>query len=182
MDNSSLNLNSRLEIKHSSRQKEYALYKKKLLERENIKIHFEEREEDYTPSKIGNRIIKDNGFCKISTQRNINFNIFRDLYYKNNKAINENIYKLSALGLAIWYMDDGYKHSSSYYLCSNNFSLEDNNLLKSMLQTNFNIESSIHKNRGKYLLYIKAKSKDVFTNLIKPYVCPSMLYKLHWAA
>ena len=39
-----------------------------------------------------------------------------------------------------------------------------------------NIFSTICKDNT---LYIPSKSKDVFTYLIKPYIIPSMLYKLH---
>lgn len=48
-----------------------------------------------------------------------------------------------------------------------------------MLQHNFNIYSSINKRSdNQYILYIKAKSRKLFTSIISPYVCNSMKYKL----
>ena len=46
----------------------------------------------------------------------------------------------------------------------------------------FNIETTIHNQKNKsgvqYLLYIRAKSRKTFYDLIIPYIIPSMEYKL----
>ena len=71
-----------------------------------------------------------------------------------------------------------HKNNSSYYLHTEGFIIEDINYLKNLLFTKYNIETVIHTNRGKNLLYVKAKSKKLFTTIIYPYICNSMKYKL----
>lgn len=170
-------LNSQLIITHGVAQLEYLKYKKSLLEREGIKCYLKER-------KIGKEHyikgikVKENGSYICKTLRNIEFNKYRDLFYKDKKYINKYIYKLNALGLAIWYMDDG-NYNGSIHLYTNNFSLKDDYLLLKVLKHNFNIEASLHKtsNVGR-CIYIKAKSKKRFFELISPYICESMRYKI----
>lgn len=179
--NSKLLLNSKLVIKHSLIQKDYASYKQLLFEQENIIMH-QTIDENCKNPIINGRIINSHGEIIIVTQRNSSFNKFRNLFYQDVKAISEEIYKLTNLGLAIWFMDDGSKHKLSYYLHTECFSYEDHLILQDMLLKNFKINTSIHHNRGKYVLYISAKSKVTFTGIVKPFVCPSMLYKLHLGA
>lgn len=177
--NSTLNHNSCLAIKHSIKQKDYVIYKQKLLNNENIKTHLVELKPRKKPTYIENRIIKDNGSISLTTQKNINFNIYRDDFYKSEKIVTNTIYDLNPLGLAIWYMDDGSKHKISYYLHTDGFNIESQNLLINMLYKNFNIKASLHKTRTNYNIYINKESRDIFTELIKDYICESMKYKLH---
>lgn len=75
-------------------------------------------------------------------------------------------------------MDDGYKEDFGYSISTNCFSLQDLELIKSFFKNKFNISVTIHKD---HTIYIGAKSKDLFTNLIKPYIHSDCLYKLHVA-
>lgn len=179
--NSKLLLNSKLVMKHSLVQRNYVSYKQALFEQEGIIMH-QDIDETLKHSIIKDRVINSQGEIVITTQRNSSFNKFRDLFYQDVKIISEEVYKLSNLGLAIWFMDDGSKHKFSYYLHTECFSYEDHLILQDMLLKNFKINTSIHHNRGKCVLYISAKSKIIFTEIIKPFVCPSMLYKLHLGA
>ena len=91
------------------------------------------------------------------------------------------------MGLAIWYMDDGHKHSSSnaYYLHTEGFRLNDVLKLQDVLLKNFNIKSTIQKKsihdkeKSQYLIYTMSESGDLFKSIIDEYVCESMKYKLH---
>lgn len=178
--NSKLNLNSQLVIKHGIKQEEYVLYKRDLLLKENIKVRLSYIKPKIKSHTIKERVIKDNGAVEISTQKNIVFNKYRNNFYYNNiKIIHSTIYELEALGLAIWYMDDGTKHISSYYLHTECFTLEEHYILIDMLLRNFNIKAKAHKVTNKYFLYITVGSKNRFTELIKPFICESMKYKLH---
>jgi hypothetical protein len=55
-------------------------------------------------------------------------------------------------------------------------------LLCSVLQDKFGLASSIHLERGKPKIYIKACSLASFRSLILPYFHESMLYKLEKAS
>jgi len=178
--NSKLNSNSKLSIKHSLNQKEYVKYKEKLFTNENIIIHYSEiKIGKRKPCFIKGRLLKDNGSSILDTQKNIVFNIYRDLFYINYKIVPDKIYELNSLGLSIWFMDDGSKHSSSYYLHTDGFDIKCQKKLLNMLYVNFNIKGTLHKTRTNYNIYIKAESCDLFTKLVEPHICDSMLYKLH---
>ena len=73
------------------------------------------------------------------------------------------------------YMDDGYKTQCSYGIATNCFTIEELNKFRIFLLEKFNLETSIHKGNR---LYILAKSAKRFTELISPYICNCMKYKL----
>lgn len=173
-------LNSQLTCGHGIKQKNYIEYKKALIEAESIKcyLHF------IDPSKMKKHYIKDKlvheqGIYQLRTMRNVSFNKYRDMFYKEKKFANKYIYKLNALGLAIWYMDDGTRYKNTYRLCTNNFSLKDLYLLQKMLKHNFSIDTTLQKtsNIG-YYIYIRTKSVPYFIKLVSPYIHESMKYKI----
>lgn len=101
------------------------------------------------------------------------------MFYKKKKYINRYVYKLKSLGLAIWFMDDGSSNNNRYFLHTNCFDLNSIHLLQKVLLHNFNIETTINeKRKSQYILYVKAKSRELFTSIISPYICDSMKYKL----
>lgn len=77
-------------------------------------------------------------------------------------------------------MDDGCLHSTGYgfYLCTHSFTKDEVLLLCSVLQDKFGLVSSIHLERGKPKIYIKARSLNPFCSLVPPYFHKSMVYKL----
>lgn len=187
--NSKKNLNSNLVIQHTEPQKEYIFYKKELLEKngircQSIKILPGEIIKEKYKSVINGIELKANSRYTLCTRRAVSFNKYRDLFYKSSKYVNRYIYKLKALGLAIWFMDDGSSNNGRYFLHTDYFDLKSILLLQNVLKHNFNIYSSINKHSinkhgdNKYTLYIKAKSRNLFTSIISPYICNSMKYKL----
>ena len=170
---------TRLVINHSTTQKEYALYKKDLLEKENVVVYFRERNSSLTERKIKDRVLKDNGYVTVETVKTPDLVQYRESFYPFGKRTIPIITEtLNALGLAIWFMDDGSKNVSSYYLCSLAYTEDENKYLQKILLDNFNIKTSLHKNYDKYSIYVKAESRTLFTSIVKPYVCESMSYKL----
>lgn len=103
------------------------------------------------------------------------------LFYTNSKVkvIPNNISELlTPLALAIWIMDDGTWKNPGVRIATNCFTKEEVELLKLTLETKFNLKSSLHKNNGKYQLYIKQESIPLLRELVLSYFVPSMLYKL----
>lgn len=171
-------LNSYLIMVHGIKQLSYLKYKKSLLEKEGIRCTIKERK-TYKPHYIKGIEVKEKGSFELKTIRNYSFNRYRNLFYKDKKYINRYIFKLGALGLSIWYMDDGCYCNNSIHLYTNCFSLKDDLLLLKVLKHNFNIEASLHKtsNIGRSI-YIKAKSRKLFLDIVNPYICESMRYKI----
>lgn len=62
--------NCLLYIRHSRVQRDYALYKYRLLSAEFPDVKYVEREHSYKNGVINGRIIKDNGFCVVRTPVN----------------------------------------------------------------------------------------------------------------
>lgn len=173
-------LNSQLVINHGIKQKEYIEYKKELLEKNNIKCYLTFiKGEKIKPHYIKGILVKENGKYTLKTQRNVVFNQYRKTFYTDRKHVSRYIYKLKALGLAIWYMDDGYYSGNSINLCTNSFSYKEVNLLQIVLKHNFEIETTICKsNLGHPILHIRACSRQKFLNIVAPYVCKCLKYKL----
>lgn len=173
------NANCVFTIRHSLIQKPYLLYKYKLLIGENLDIKYSERNNSYKQSIINGRLIKDNGYCEIRSKVNQAFNKYRNEWYSPTKEVPDSIYELDALGLSIWYMDDGAVHfPTGAYFSTNGFDHNSQLKLQDMLFKNFNLRVNIHKNKDKEILYLVQKDYPKFINIIKEYVCPEMNYKI----
>lgn len=107
---------------------------------------------------------------------------YRNLFYKNNKKIiPENIYDLiTPAGLAHLFMDDGKAGTNGFYICTENFTKNENLLLIDSINKKFNLNLKISKQRKIYYrIYIPSKEKENFIELVKPFMIPSMYYKLN---
>jgi len=80
--------------------------------------------------------------------------------------------------LAYWFMDDGCKDRYSYVLNTQCYSLAEQHILADALGRKFKFEVNVHKDRDNYRLYITSKSRDSFTEIVKPFILPSFDYKL----
>jgi hypothetical protein len=124
--------------------------------------------------------------CKFKTRSLPIFEEFHTMFYLNgNKVIPSNIGEIiTPRSLAFWTMDDGCLTSNGYgfYLCTHSFTKDEVLLLCSVFQDKFGISSSIHLERGKPKIYIKAGSLNSFRSLVRPYFHESMLYKLEKVA
>jgi len=171
--------NGMFTINHSLVQKDYVMHKYELLKKYGLEMKIRECAERKFDSYIKGRKIKDNGYIRIESQVNISFNIYREEWYKHKKIVPDSVYRLNPLGLAIWFMDDGSSNMSSYYLSTNGFDYEYVEKLVKVLYDNFGIHASIHKNKDKFVIYIQVKSRELFTETIKEYLCDSMLRKIY---
>ena len=89
---------------------------------------------------------------------------------------------LSNEGLSYWFMDDGNYHNKNARLYTNGFSCLDNLLLKQLFKVKWNIDAKIRikPQNNKYYYYLgfgRSETKLLIT-LIRPYIIPSMLYKI----
>lgn len=113
-------------------------------------------------------------------------------YPEGKKSLPENhVQRLEALGLAIWYMDDGaYSETVGWaFLHSQSFTEAENLLLRDMLRDKFGVQTKVNrrprvKNRSvvvgeyTYLLYVPVREVRKLFEIIRPYLQPVMLYKL----
>ncbi len=106
-----------------------------------------------------------------------------DLCYPDGvkRVSRELLCQLSALSLAVWYMDDGSRNRNrgTVVLCTNCFSYDEHVLMVDFFANRFNIEAKIEPRRnGQFALRINASQRHRFFDLIAPHIPDCMAYKL----
>jgi len=160
---------ARMAIKHSIKQKKYVEYKYSILENLCKKLTIDKRRDE--------RFINpDYEMVSFRTMSHPIFTEYMNKFYKNRKKrIHEEIFSISGLGLAIWFMDDGYLDHKTVKFATNCFTIEDLETIQKMFYTKFNIEITIQK---KHTIRIRQNSTAKFVNIISPFLIESMYYKI----
>lgn len=169
---------SYLKIDHSLEQKEYAedIFSKF----SNIfkSLNYYTRK---TVDKRNNKLYKSVVLQSLSIKE---LRVYRDLFYNENTKIIPNDIEelLTPIGLAYLFMDDGKSASYGFYICTDGFTKEENEFLVNCINRKFNLKLKISKTWiNKYRIFIPSSEKEKFVNLIRPFIIPSMYYKLtYW--
>jgi len=86
---------------------------------------------------------------------------------------------LTPLALAHWAQGDGSKQSTGFVFCTESFSFPDACKLANILLLRYQLKCSIICSTvGGPRIYIRTRSAQRFSTIVKPYFHPSMLYKL----
>ncbi len=180
LGDSSISKKGELNFTHSLKQLEYLNFKYELLKDLDLS-------ENKTHSRYDKRV---NKYYHYSTFRIKPLNIFkewRNSLYIPKKIITTDILKYyNAQAMAIHYMDDGTMCSpykvKYHSFATDGFDLDSINLLKNHIEKEFNLKCRLSitgVNRDKYQLFISGKESNLlFEEIIKPYCCKSMYYKL----
>jgi hypothetical protein len=111
------------------------------------------------------------------------FTDLHSLFYpKGIKIIPGNIYDLlTPIALAHLVMGDGSSYKRvGITICTDSYTIQDVVLLINVLIIRYNIICTIHeKKEGQYRIYISKNSLETLKGIIKPYIIPSMLYKIN---
>lgn len=116
------------------------------------------------------------------------FNWIHEMFYtfdeernKYIKIVPKNLEEfLTPQALAVWFMDDGSKSRESARIATNNFTIDEIEKLCLILENKYNIKTSVQSN-GKskgHILYIYKNSMENFSKIVKPFMLPSLYYKL----
>lgn len=116
------------------------------------------------------------------------FNWIHEMFYKlvDNKYVKIvplNIEKyLTPLALAIWFMDNGSKVEKGVRLATYCFTFEEVEFIREVLKNKYKIITKAAKSgRSKgYFIYLDPGSIKLYFNIIKPYLHPSLEYKLRF--
>jgi 16S rRNA G966 N2-methylase RsmD len=176
-------LHANLGVKHSLKQEDYL----KWIANE-LKRWITEKGIAYTNS-FDKRTNKRTFSCSFNTVYHPVFTYLHEKFYKDNIKIIDKDYvleKLDPLAIAIWVMDDGSTDplSRSTRLYTNSFSKDEVLFLIDVFKRKFNINAklkeSINKLNGKIYPIIRFNRKEShqLAVLIKPFVIPSMSYKI----
>lgn len=183
--------NGYLDINHCEKQKEYCLWKWKLLKNNGVKVGTFRTWQQINGYSKGKEVIKYGfqttvlDFCKVL--RRIEYEYGKTKY--NKKLLK----RIGAQGLAIWIMDDGSLlrrsrmnkngirvYSGFYITISTYCSFEQaNNIIEY-----FNEEWDLYptkvfdKKHQSYIINFCAREGRKLIEIIKPYMCPQMMYKV----
>lgn len=83
------------------------------------------------------------------------------------------------LSLALTIMDDGHFTGAGIQIATDCFTESEIHRLKEIISRKFNLDVSIHKKKTGWRLYINKASMNTVRDLVSPYICDSMLYKLN---
>lgn len=170
--------NTRLQFKQSIKNKLYIEHLYLLFQEFCGSKPLEMSSFDNRPNKM-----KEYSSIKFQTLSLPCFNKYRELFYNLNgvKIIPKNLdMLLTERGLAYWIMDDGYKSVNGFYLCTESYTLEDHQVLVSVLRNKFHLNCNIHKTTNGSRIYIFGNSRDRLLELIKPYLLDHFNYKFNY--
>lgn len=158
--------NAHLQITHSIHQKEYVDWMYGVLK--NCVL---------TQPKLyignGNRV----GYRFFTQSLPCFTNIYHQFYLNKRKTIPPNL-RLNEQILAVWYMDDGSLCDKSCYLNTQQFPEQEQKLLIRLLLKNFGLTAKRDKDKQYYRLRFNVKESKKFVDIIRPYIIPSMAYKI----
>ncbi len=103
---------------------------------------------------------------------------FYDQFFPEKKKVIPKDLKLNPLSLAVWFMDDGSKSRSSIYLNTQQFTKNEQCQLINILKRDFNIDSTLNKDKVYFRIRIRTGSIQKFINLVQQFVLEEFKYKL----
>ena len=166
-------LSARLKIEHSVAQSAYVDWK------------FDEwRNWVSTPPKKRirrNRLGTTSINVGFTTLSHVELEGFRSRFYEGRRKVVPQDLELSALSMAVWFMDDGSRKSNQcrgLYLNTQSFTDSEVNLLREVIRRDIGVETSKRKQRDGLQIYIPSSSVTDLIAYIDPEILPSMRYKL----
>lgn len=88
---------------------------------------------------------------------------------------------VTPLVLAVWFMDDGSiksQHHRAKIINTQSFTKDDIQRLIDLLDRKYGIKAKLRPQKEGYQMYLLSETIGIFENLIRPYILPSMAYKL----
>ena len=103
-------------------------------------------------------------------------------YRKRKKMIPRQMNRwITPLVLAVWFMDDGSiksKHHRAKIINTQSFSKEEILRLIDLLDRKYGIKAKLRYQKEGYQIYLLSETIEIFEDMIRPYIIPSMAYKL----
>jgi hypothetical protein len=103
---------------------------------------------------------------------------YNQFYVAGKKQIPRDL-QLDPLSLAVWFMDDGSKSRSAFYLNTQQFELHEQLFLQKLLLQIFGFESALNRDKQYFRLRVSTESSKKMRQTIEPYVVPCLEYKLN---
>ena len=165
---------ARLRVHQSDKQKNYVLWKYRQLK--NLVL----KGPRFTKVWHDARRNRDHYSWYFHTQSSEALGLVHKLFYQNGVKVVpwEAVNFIGPLGLAIWYMDDGSNNGGNITLNTHGFSISEQKGIQDLLLNKFGVLTTLVRDRSKYKIAIGSREYDKFINIVKPYIIPSMNYKI----
>jgi AAA+ ATPase superfamily predicted ATPase len=168
--------NARLRLEHSIKQKEYIFWKYELLK--NYMQSAPKLTKRYNPIWK-----KTYHYYRCQSLSSPEFGKLHRIFYKESrKIIPEKIKKFlsSPLTLAIWYMDDGYYYSRDKvcYIYLNKCEKDELQIIEEAFEESCKLALKFLNKKGLPVIHFDSKEAKKLAQIVKPYIIPSMQYKL----
>ena len=164
----------KLMIQHALSQKDYVDWKYQHL-----------RDWVRTPPKIKDQIVKGKLYHKVwfNTLSHSAFRFYGQQFYPHGKKVVPRLIAkwLTPLGVAVWFMDYGSIKSKDHralILNTQSYSNLDLSRLQTVLLDKFGVKTKLRRQKEGQQIYLLAETVATFVSLIKPFIIPTMMYKL----
>lgn len=169
--------NARIRLEHGIKQSDYLVWKAQ---------QFPEFFQGQPKTLIRYNPVFHKQYTYIRWQSNASPEIgkYQKIFYQQGKKIipqDLSILLINRLSLAVWYMDDGYLYHRDKiaYIYLPQYSKEEIASLLLVLEKNFQLKPAIKtKKQSSLVLMFPVKETNKLLFLVKPYIIPSMAYKL----
>ncbi len=159
----------RMNLAHSIKQRQYLLFKAKLLGN----LFGEPAERTWVDS----RTKKEYHEIRIQSMTHKFFSELYSKWYRDGKKVmHDDVWQINDLGLAIAYFDDGFISSSGYEISLNDYSVKDIEKFARVLREKFDLSCTIPGLNQS--VYIKAESAHKLREIIRPFLTSDTEYKL----
>ena len=162
----SIDKDGRMAVGHSMKQSNYCKWKSEKLSGKFV----------INKPRYDERTHKTYFSCSFTKKPSVYTKWLRqELYTPKKRITKESLKYYNDLSLAIHFMDDGSRTTSSYRIATDCFDIESLNIFNQHCKETFGIHFVIH-NSGR--LYLPVKFKGIFQKIIKSYIHPELEYKL----
>ena len=164
---------ARLRVHHGAKQKRYVFWKYGILK--NLVLQKPQESLWDNPKRnlhevswyFHTRSIKEFGI------------LHRYFYRREMKVLPESIFDfLTPQMIAVWFMDDGSNNGENLTINAHCFSYEDQVRIAYFFKCRFTLRPTVVKDRTRYRLAIGRKDYAKFMDLVRPFIIPSMTYKI----
>lgn len=123
---------------------------------------------------------KEYGFIQFVTLTHLIFDEYRKRFYRDSRKIipfeiDQIFYH--PLSLAVLLMDDGSNDTSGVTVQTHCFEKSEVKRLSQAIKKNFGLETSLRRNRGKWILYFPKKEVKKLYRIVEKYLLASFKYK-----
>jgi hypothetical protein len=164
---------ARFRVHHGVKQKEYVFWKYGVLKNFVLK---EPRESLWDNPKRNLHEVS----WYFHTKSTSDFGTLYRCFYRDGVKVLPNTVLdiLTPRMMAVWFMDDGSNTGEGFTISTHGFSYGEQVRIANFFRNRWAIAATVRKDRTKFKLAIGRNDCEKFVGLIRPFIIPSMIYKI----